>query len=326
MTFAEHADRWLKSYVAVHLKPSTQEMYEAVLTKHWKPVLGTAPLTALSREQIKVHLGKLLASGLSASRVKGALDVLRACLTAAVEDGAIAGNPAARLGRFAGRSGDVRELEIFSVEDLGRLLATAERDVPEGYPLLLTLARTGLRIGEALTLRPEDLDLARRELCVRRTWGTRKKALGDRRINTPKSNRIRRVDMSQQLCRALQGHLPLLEAEAVVRGGTPPPWLFPDLQGQPVTPGSFWQNTWRLLLKRAQVRYRKPHALRHTFASLLIQHGESLAYVRDQMGHHSIKITVDIYGHLVPGANKAAADRLDDASTRNLYATEPVTR
>jgi integrase len=72
------------------------------------------------------------------------------------------------------------------------------------------------------------------------------------------------------------------------------------------------------------VRYRKPHALRHTFASLLIQQGESLAYVRDQMGHHSIKITVDIYGHLVPGANKAAVDRLDDPTVRNPAATAPV--
>jgi site-specific recombinase XerD len=62
------------------------------------------------------------------------------------------------------------------------------------------------------------------------------------------------------------------------------------------------------LLKRAGVRRRKPHALRHTFASLLFQQGESLAYVRAQMGHHSIKIPVDIYGHLVPGSNKAAVD------------------
>jgi integrase len=53
------------------------------------------------------------------------------------------------------------------------------------------------------------------------------------------------------------------------------------------------------------------HDLRHTFASLLIQNGESLAYVRDQLGHSSIQVTVDIYGHLVPGANRAAVDRLD---------------
>jgi integrase len=115
-------------------------------------------------------------------------------------------------------------------------------------------------------------------------------------------------------------------AEAVVAGREAPAWVFPDPGGHPLTPGAFWQNVWRPLLTRAGVRYRKPHALRHTFASLLIQQGESLAYVRDQMGHHSIKITVDIYGHLVPGANKAAVDRLDDQSVRNLPATTTVLR
>jgi hypothetical protein len=54
--------------------------------------------------------------------------------------------------------------------------------------------------------------------------------------------------------------------------------------------------------------------LRHTFATLLILQGESLAYVRDQMGHRSIQVTVDIYGHSVPGGNRAAVDRLDDPS------------
>jgi integrase len=54
--------------------------------------------------------------------------------------------------------------------------------------------------------------------------------------------------------------------------------------------------------------------LRHTYASLLIQDGVSLAYIRDQLGHHSIKVTVDIYGHLAPQGNKEAVDRLDDAT------------
>jgi integrase len=56
------------------------------------------------------------------------------------------------------------------------------------------------------------------------------------------------------------------------------------------------------------------HDLRHTFASLLLQQGESLTYVKEQMGHHSIQVTVDIYGHLIPGSNKQAVDRLDDTS------------
>jgi integrase len=65
------------------------------------------------------------------------------------------------------------------------------------------------------------------------------------------------------------------------------------------------------LLKKAGLPRIRIHDLRHTLASLLIQQGESLAYIKEQMGHHSIKMTVDTYGHLVPGGNKAAVDRLD---------------
>jgi len=193
--------------------------------------------------------------------------------------------------------------------------------MPDAYPIVLTLARAGLRIGESLTLQANDLDFERHGLWVRRTWGSRKKALGDRRINAPKSNKLRSVDMREQLGRTLQGLLTMREAEAILKGQDRSPWLFLGRDGEPMTPGAFWQNVWRPLLRRSKLPYRKPHSLRHTYASLLIQNGESLAYIRDQLGHHSIKLTVDIYGHLVPGTNRQAVDRLDDATGRNLYAT-----
>ena len=77
-------------------------------------------------------------------------------------------------------------------------------------------------------------------------------------------------------------------------------------------------------MAKAGLHYIRVHDLRHTFASLLIQNGESLAYVKEQMGYHSITITVDTYGHLVPGGNKATVDRLAELETttiRNLDAT-----
>ena len=66
------------------------------------------------------------------------------------------------------------------------------------------------------------------------------------------------------------------------------------------------------LLTVAKLRQIRFHDLRHTFASLLIQQGESLAYIRDQLGHSSIQVTVDTYGHLVPGGNRQAVDKLDE--------------
>ena len=70
------------------------------------------------------------------------------------------------------------------------------------------------------------------------------------------------------------------------------------------------------LLEKAELRRVRVHDLRHTFASLLLQQGESVVYVKEQLGHGSIQITVDTYGHLIPGANRAAVDRLDDAPTQ----------
>lgn len=81
------------------------------------------------------------------------------------------------------------------------------------------------------------------------------------------------------------------------------------------------------LLKRAGLHHIRIHDLRHTFASLLIQPGESLAYVKEQLGHGSIQITVDTYGQLVPGGNRQAVDKLDgleNETLRNLSATNTL--
>jgi len=99
-------------------------------------------------------------------------------------------------------------------------------------------------------------------------------------------------------------------ADEVMRG-----WLFTTPAGTRLEPSNL-RKVFSKLLADAKLRQIRFHDLRHTFASLLIGQGESLAYVRDQLGHHSIQITVDTYGHLVPGGNRQAVDRLDDTKGR----------
>lgn len=132
-------------------------------------------------------------------------------------------------------------------------------------------------------------------------------------ITTPKSGRARRVDLSSELAAVLGRIVTRRKARALAEGRpapVPTDWIFTNEQGNAVDPDNFRKRVWPKLLEKAGLRAIRIHDLRHTFASLLIGQGESLAYVREQMGHHSIALTVDTYGHLVPGGNRAAVDRL----------------
>ena len=106
-------------------------------------------------------------------------------------------------------------------------------------------------------------------------------------------------------------------------GRDPSQWVFPALRATPDAE-TYIRRVWRRILKRAELRYRKPHTLRHTFASLLIQAGEPVTYVQKQLGHHSAAFTLTVYGHFIPRANHRGVDRLDDATSRNLAATGSV--
>src|SRR4051812_38692251 len=89
-----------------------------------------------------------------------------------------------------------------------------------------------------------------------------------------------------------------------------PTWVFASGQGTMLDGDNIRHRTHRGILKKVGLRHVRLHNLRHTFSSLLIQNGESLVYVKEQLGHHSIQIMVDTYGHLVPGGNRQAVDRL----------------
>jgi integrase len=198
-------------------------------------------------------------------------------------------------------------------EELGDVLRTCKEHFPASYPFVSLLARTGLRLGEAIALQWGDIDFHGRFIEVKRT-------LSDGKVTTPKSGKGRRVDMSQQLTDTLKTLLTDRKKETLRRGwGEVPSWVFINEEGTPLDPHNFRRRIWCPLLKKAGLRHIRIHDLRHTFASLLIQQGESLAYVKEQLGHHSIQMTVDVYGHLVPGGNRQAVDKLDGLENATIH-------
>ena len=120
---------------------------------------------------------------------------------------------------------------------------------------------------------------------------------------TPKSGKSRRVDLPAALVARLRTRKSIREAEAAVSGHELCHWVFPSPsdQGKPMN-GSFVRyKVWYRVLRRAGVRQVRVHDLRHTYASLLLEAGEPMLYVMEQLGHSTIQTTVGLYGHVKPG-------------------------
>jgi integrase len=182
--------------------------------------------------------------------------------------------------------------------------------MPDYYPIMLCAFRYGIREGELIALKAMDVDFNGRFIEVRRTFYRG-------RITPPKGNEPRRVDMSIQLTNALDELIGKRKADALTRELQKPlaerrkpeevinavieGWLFTTPVNTRLDPSNL-RKIFHALLTKAELRRIRFQDARHTYATLLIEQGESLAYVKDQLGHSSIQITVDTYGHLVPGA------------------------
>ena len=141
-------------------------------------------------------------------------------------------------------------------------------------------------------------------------------------LTTPKNHKPCRVDMSRELRRVLMDLRDAVTLEAFERGESNIPSLvFPSETGGPLNGVNIYHRDFLPCVAFAGLRRITFHALRHSYASHLMQAGASLIYVKEQMGHSSIQVTVDTYGHLIPGADIAWADKLDSQTGRQLSAT-----
>jgi len=319
ISVADYCSHWLDQ-IRHTLKPRTIETYHDAMRLHGFPLLGRVQVRRLQRGQIKAALTHKLAQGLSRGTVRILHATLRAMLNAAVDDGVIAANPADKMGRHlklvpttATRQ---EEIKAMTREQLAAFLAAAQvtADDRRQAALFLTLARTGMRLGEAFALQWPDIDFEAREIRVAR-------AFSNGRLETPKSGHGRTVDMSRQLAGVLR-HLQVeRNAEKLTRGWpVVPPWVFCSETGTPLNKSNVRRAFNRLLKRAGLPAHFSPHCLRHTFASLLLQQGESPVYVQRQLGHASIKLTVDTYGKWLPMGNKAAVDRLDEGNGSKVVA------
>ncbi len=316
ITLADYAVRWQEA-ITMSVTPETAAHYADLLRRYVLPRLGRFKVRQLHRGMIKNLVVTLRNDGKSKNTGRLAKAVLSSLLTDAVEDRIIQVNPALQLGRKkqkgpqtvtqAERREKVRPL---AREQLAQFLATAEAE-PEtrrDHPCFLTLARAGLRPGEARALKWEDIDLQGHKITVERSL-----TIGGR-LKTTKTGESRVVDMSEALARTLRRLQAQRKAETLKRGWSQvPEWVFCSTAGTPLDHAHLVKVFKRVLKNASLPLNHRVYDLRHTYATLLLAGGVPITYVAAQLGHAKPTTTLAHYAHWINSGGERLVDVLDEA-------------
>ena len=313
LTVAEHLDRYLDD-ARGRLRPKPWGRAEGLVRNHVKPTLGRLRLKDLSPAHLRSLYGAKLNSGLSGRTVGYIHVTLYGALKQAVADGLLPRNPAEGVKPPRTDKSEMTPLAPFQAKTL---LDTA-RAMDDRWTSLYVLAvTTGLRQGELLGLRWEDVDLESAMVRVRHTLqppGFPKGAPA--RLTPPKTRRsLRGVHLPRSAVLSLVRHREIQDAERANANGT---WrdrglVFPNTVGGPMDYTNFAPRYWKPLLRRAGLPDVRFHDLRHTCATLLLMKGVHPKIVSEMLGHSSVSITLDVYSHVIPGMGEAAAEAMEDA-------------
>ncbi len=309
--------RWLASRSAEgHVGARTQERYRGVIEKHLIPALGQMRLQAVRPDHISDLKARWLSgsaptarTALSGGTVHKHLVVLRRSFADAVKLGLIVRNP---VDAVTAPSVKVRrERRALTATEITELLAAAT-GTRFDIPIRITLS-TGLREGELLGLKWDDVDLDARSFEVRHTavYVNGKVILG-----MPKTERSRRtIELSEATVQLLRRHR---AAQLEHRLAIGPLWrehgmVFPSLVGTPWLARTFLRD-FKMVVAKTGISDSSTlnwHALRHTAATQWICHGVDIFSVSRRLGHASAAFTMDVYGHLLKGQQRHAAEALD---------------
>jgi integrase len=306
-TLGEYLNGWLLDYVLPNLSPKTHELYAYICSKHIFPTLANIVLVDLK----PIHLQHLYAqkqtSGLSNRTVQLIHVTLHKALKNAVKVGLLSRNVAEAVDTPKIQR---REMQTMNETDLCLFLNMARNT--EYYSLFYTLLFTGCRRAEALALRWSDVDLLLCQLSITRSMQFVDNKVTFKQPKTVKSRRL--IALTPSTVVVLQEHW---EAQNRMRQTLDLPLVtdndlvFSHWDGTPLLPNSV-THAWVKLVRRCGLQGIRLHDARHTHASLLLKQGVHPKIVQERLGHAGIAVTLDLYSHVAPGLQQAAANKFDD--------------
>jgi integrase len=293
-TLAEWADEWA-SFSFITLKPGTAALYGGLLRSRILPTFGDLPLSDIDGLMVRHWIAAMNSEGLSPSRIRQAHILLSQIYSAAVECGLAKTNPCVgvRLPRVA-----PYEALFLAPHEVAQLADA----VPTRYrSLILLLAYGGLRWGEAAALKRKRVDLETARIIVAETVT---KVRGTLVWGETKSKRIRTIGAPAFLVEELRSHLATVSP-------APDALVYETVRGHTLRVEAFRKAIWTPSLLRAGLPPTlRIHDLRHTCASILISRGVHPKAIQQHLGHASIDITMNRYGHLFPDHFQGVATQL----------------
>jgi integrase len=314
LTVAQFLEEWLQDYVATNTAPRTSERYQEIVRVHLIPALGSLPLLSLRPHHMQKYYSQALESGrrdgkggLSALTVHKHHRILYESLRYGVRQGILVHNPAEAVTPPHGHS---KELTIVGANRL-QLILEAAKESPY-HALFFMIAYTGVRRGEALGLRWGDIDLEKATLSVVQTLQQLRN--GEYIFREPKSKHSRRqIALSPSLAIALWEYRLKQEQARRLLGKplAPTDLVFSHPDGRPLRPNTVSRALQRIA-RSIGLNGVRLHDLRHAHATILLQQGVHPKIVQERLGHSSVATTLDIYSHVTPGLQEAAARRFDE--------------
>lgn len=304
-TLAHWADEYLSTIV--HLRAVTRGDYERQLRVHILPALGELPIGHIEPVDVRRFLAQLRSTGMAPKTLQKVRLVLRQVLETARTSGAMKANPCEGIRLPRAEAKEPLFLTAEQVEALA--LAT-----PPPYDLLVrSAAATGLRPSELCGLRIGRLNLVRGSVEVAEALTVVK---GRTEVGPTKGGTRRTVQLTRSLCDQLEHHM-ANRASELGRPADPDDYVFTAPAGGPLRRDLLHRRIFRPAVAAAGLPERlRMHDLRHTCASLLVLLGAHPKVIQEWLGHRSITVTMDVYGHLFPSLNEALAERLDDVFTQ----------
>lgn len=297
-------ERYLRDVARPAITPKTYIGYEGTVRNHINPYIGGLKLTKITPLQIQALYTQLEDDGRSPHIRRQVNAFLHQAFKKAEEWQIIIRNPCSAVVKPKVSKAKMR---ILTPEQVNAFLTVAREH--RLYALFVLAVTTGMRQGELFGLEWWHIDFKSWSISVQQSI---QEVKGELIVGEPKTSSSKRsISISEVDVAALKEHRKRLLAE----GNIGSQFLFCDTIGGPLRRSNFIRKSFKPLLKKADVPDIRFHDLRHTSASLLIGQGINAKVIQERLGHSSITVTMDTYGHLLPNLQAEAAEKINSAIT-----------